>query len=204
KAPKGQSRVERLRKKMNEQESWLLLHSPTIPFRIHNKHGKVLTSSCFKLRTVHNIPVTSNKDGSPSSPPATSSLTPITVTIPGRGQNTHPSIMLSGGGNPRGRCIVFCSVSCFSLILFICVVLQEFEIELEGSQYLRILCYEKCYDKSMLNKDDNEIVDKIMGKGQVQVRGHLQAGCGTKIQHVWGPIFLHVTHFNELCSLSVQ
>lgn len=41
KAPKGQSRVERLRKKMNEQESWLLLHSPTIPFCIHNKHGKV-------------------------------------------------------------------------------------------------------------------------------------------------------------------
>ncbi|KAK1882474.1 Active breakpoint cluster region-related protein, partial [Dissostichus eleginoides] len=100
KAPKGQSRVDRLRKKMNEQESWLLLHSPTIPFRVHNKHGKsyqfllssdyersewresiqklqkkdlqtcllspvelqVLTSSCFKLRTVHNIPVTSNKD----------------------------------------------------------------------------------------------------------------------------------------------
>uniref|UniRef100_A0A3B5L9H4 Uncharacterized protein n=1 Tax=Xiphophorus couchianus TaxID=32473 RepID=A0A3B5L9H4_9TELE len=100
KAPKGQSRAERLRKKMNEQESWLLLQSPTIPFRIHNKHGKsylfllssdyeraewkesiqklqkkdlqacvlssvelqVLTSSCFKLRTVHNIPVTTNKD----------------------------------------------------------------------------------------------------------------------------------------------
>ncbi|TNN82734.1 Active breakpoint cluster region-related protein [Liparis tanakae] len=100
KAPKGHSRVDRLRKKMNEQESWLLLHSPTIPFRIHNRHGKsyhflissdyersewresiqklqkkdlqacvlssvelqVLTSSCFKLRTVHNIPVTSNKD----------------------------------------------------------------------------------------------------------------------------------------------
>ncbi|KAJ3589534.1 hypothetical protein NHX12_010379, partial [Muraenolepis orangiensis] len=93
-APKSQSRVERLKKKMNEQESWLLLYSPSIPFRIHNKHGKsflfllssdyeraewreniqrlmrkdlqscvlssvelqVLTSSCFKLRTVHNIP----------------------------------------------------------------------------------------------------------------------------------------------------
>ena len=53
------------------------------------------------------------------------------------------------------------------------MVEQEFEIELEGSQYLRILCYEKCYDKSMLNKDDNEIVDKIMGKGQVQVRALL-------------------------------
>ncbi|KAJ3589533.1 hypothetical protein NHX12_010378 [Muraenolepis orangiensis] len=48
---------------------------------------------------------------------------------------------------------------------------EEFEIELEGSQCLRILCYETCYDKSKLNKDDNEIVDKIMGKGQVQVRG---------------------------------
>ena len=54
------------------------------------------------------------------------------------------------------------------------VIQQEFEIELEGSQCLRILCYEKCYDKSKLNTDDNEIVDKIMGKGQVQVRtrGH--------------------------------
>lgn len=59
----------------------------------------------------------------------------------------------------------------YSSFLCLCVFEQEFEIELEGSQYLRILCYEKCYDKSMLNKDDNEIVDKIMGKGQVQVRG---------------------------------
>lgn len=46
---------------------------------------------------------------------------------------------------------------------------QEFEIELEGSQSLRILCYEKCYDKTKVNKDNNEIVDKIMGKGQIQV-----------------------------------
>lgn len=56
------------------------------------------------------------------------------------------------------------------------IFLKEFEIELEGSQYLRILCYEKCFDKSMLNKDDNEIVDKIMGKGQVQVRRQLLPG----------------------------
>lgn len=34
---------------MNEQESWLLLHSPTIPFRIHNKHGKVLSSPFSSL-----------------------------------------------------------------------------------------------------------------------------------------------------------
>lgn len=55
------------------------------------------------------------------------------------------------------------------LSIHLFVILQEFEIELEGSQCLRILCYEKCYDKSKINKDDNEIVDKIMGKGQVQV-----------------------------------
>ena len=54
--------------------------------------------------------------------------------------------------------------------------LQEFEIELEGSQTLRILCYEKCYDKTKVNKDNNEIVDKIMGKGQIQVRAQMRAG----------------------------
>lgn len=53
---------------------------------------------------------------------------------------------------------------------------QEFEIELEGSQSLRILCYEKCYDKTKVNKDNNEIVDKIMGKGQIQVRSRCGPG----------------------------
>lgn len=53
---------------------------------------------------------------------------------------------------------------------------QEFEIELEGSQSLRILCYEKCYDKTKVNKDNNEIVDKIMGKGQIQVRVQMHPG----------------------------
>lgn len=58
-------------------------------------------------------------------------------------------------------------------VSFICH--QEFEIELEGSQSLRILCYEKCYDKTKVNKDNNEIVDKIMGKGQIQVRSQGEA-----------------------------
>lgn len=77
--------------------------------------------------------------------------------------------------NSSCYCALLCSQSYHNQHFnpLVCVVQQEFEIELEGSQYLRILCYEKCYDKSMLNKDDNEIVDKIMGKGQVQVRGQL-------------------------------
>uniref|UniRef100_A0A8C4HZ61 Active breakpoint cluster region-related protein n=1 Tax=Dicentrarchus labrax TaxID=13489 RepID=A0A8C4HZ61_DICLA len=194
KAPKGQSRVERLRKKMNEQESWLLLHSPTIPFRIHNKHGKsylfllssdyersewresiqklqkkdlqacvlssvelqVLTSSCFKLRTVHNIPVTSNKDDSSS----VNGYIYLLCFLP----DLYCTLEVDSYGYfvSKAKTRVFRDTTEPQWN-------EEFEIELEGSQYLRILCYENCYDKSMLNKDDNEIVDKIMGKGQVQL-----------------------------------
>lgn len=55
--------------------------------------------------------------------------------------------------------------------------LQEFEIELEGSQTLRILCYEKCYNKTKLTKEDGESTDRIMGKGQIQVRLCLTHSC---------------------------
>lgn len=48
---------------------------------------------------------------------------------------------------------------------------QEFEIELEGSQTLRVLCYEKRHRRARLAKEDGgESVDRIAGKGQVQVR----------------------------------
>lgn len=63
---------------------------------------------------------------------------------------------------------------------------QEFEIELEGSQSLRILCYEKCYDKTKVNKDNNEIVDKIMGKGQIQVRGRYSQGTRARLRELSG------------------
>uniref|UniRef100_A0A6Q2WZF0 Active breakpoint cluster region-related protein n=1 Tax=Esox lucius TaxID=8010 RepID=A0A6Q2WZF0_ESOLU len=207
KALKGQSRnVERLRKKMNEQESWLLLHSPTIPFRIHNKNSKsylfllssdyersewresiqklqkkdlqpchltsvelqVLTSSCFKLRTVHNIPVTSNKDDDET---------------PGLYGFLHVIVHSAKGFKESAN--LYCTLEVDSYGYFVSKAktrvrdqhqtdhygneCPEFEIELEGSQCLRILCYEKCYDKMKLNKDDNEIVDIIMGKGQVQL-----------------------------------
>lgn len=46
---------------------------------------------------------------------------------------------------------------------------QEFEIELEGSQTLRLLCYEKCCNKTKQSKEDGEITDKIMVKGQIKV-----------------------------------
>ncbi|XP_045426995.1 active breakpoint cluster region-related protein isoform X1 [Pipistrellus kuhlii] len=204
KANKGQSRaIERLKKKMFENEFLLLLNSPTIPFRIHNRNGKsylfllssdyersewreaiqklqkkdlqafvlssvelqVLTGSCFKLRTVHNIPVTSNKDDD-ESPGLYGFLHVIVHSAKGFKQSAH----------------LYCTLEVDSFGYFVSKAKtrvfrdttepkwdEEFEIELEGSQSLRILCYEKCYDKTKVNKDNNEIVDKIVGKGQIQL-----------------------------------
>ncbi|XP_061461217.1 active breakpoint cluster region-related protein isoform X2 [Rhineura floridana] len=204
KANKGQSRaMERLKKKMFDNEFWLLLNSPSIPFRIHNRNGKsylfllssdyeraewreaiqklqkkdlqtfvlssvelqVLTGSCFKLRTVHNIPVTSNKDDDES---------------PGMYGFLHVIVHSAKGFKQSAN--LYCTLEVDSFGYFVSKAKtrvfrdttepqwnEEFEIELEGSQSLRILCYEKCYDKSKMNKDNHEIVDKIVGKGQVQL-----------------------------------
>lgn len=40
-ANKGSKAIERLRKKLSEQESLLLLMSPNMAFRVHSRHGKV-------------------------------------------------------------------------------------------------------------------------------------------------------------------
>ncbi|KAI6074378.1 Active breakpoint cluster region-related protein isoform X3 [Aix galericulata] len=287
KANKGQSRaIERLKKKMFENEFWLLLNSPAIPFRIHNRNGKsylfllssdyersewreaiqklqkkdlqafvlssvelqVLTGSCFKLRTVHNIPVTSNKDDDespglygflhvivhsakgfkqsaskcsarPCSEGLGRELGPARDPVSPRGSQQLDGDVLRGRSAVSPPPDLYCTLEVDSFGYFVSkaktrvfrdttepqwnevrggwrmrgrkgscppsspgfgdvlgagaeppsVCSQEFEIELEGSQSLRILCYEKCYDKTKLNKDNNEIVDKIMGKGQIQL-----------------------------------
>lgn len=45
---KGAKAMERLRKKLSEQESLLLLMSPSMAFRVANRNGKV--SLCLRLR----------------------------------------------------------------------------------------------------------------------------------------------------------
>lgn len=61
--------------------------------------------------------------------------------------------------------------------------LQEFEIELEGSQTLRLICYEKSYNKNRQNREDGDAGDQIIGRGQIPVRPQLPApvrpGCFT-------------------------
>ncbi|XP_043910417.1 active breakpoint cluster region-related protein isoform X3 [Protopterus annectens] len=204
KACKGQSRVmDRLKKKVTEHESWLLLHSPTIPFRIQTKSGKsyffllnsdyersewkeaieklqnkgpsgfslsnlelqTLAQHCFKLRTVHNAPITSYKDDDES---------------PGLYGFLHVMVHSAKGFTKSAN--LYCTLEVDSFGYFVSKAKtrvfrdttepqwnEEFEIDLEGSQSLRILCYEKCYDKTKLNKDNNEIVDRLLGKGQIQL-----------------------------------
>ncbi|XP_067911562.1 PH_BCR_vertebrate and RhoGAP_Bcr domain-containing protein isoform X2 [Heterodontus francisci] len=202
-ANKGSKVIERLKKKLSEQESLLLLMSPNMAFRVHNRHGKsyvflissdyeraewreiireqqkkcyksfsltsvelqMLTNSCVKLQTVHNIPLTINKEDD-ESPGLYGFLNVIVHSATGFKQISN----------------LYCTLEVDSFGYFVNKAKtrvyrdtmepnwnEEFEIELEGSQTLRILCYEKCYNKTKLTKEDAEITDKIMGKGQIQL-----------------------------------
>ncbi|XP_061026184.1 breakpoint cluster region protein isoform X7 [Eubalaena glacialis] len=202
-ANKGSKAIERLRKKLSEQESLLLLMSPSMAFRVHSRNGKsytflissdyeraewrenireqqkkcfksfsltsvelqMLTNSCVKLQTVHSIPLTINKEDD-ESPGLYGFLNVIVHSATGFKQSSS----------------LYCTLEVDSFGYFVNKAKtrvyrdtaepnwnEEFEIELEGSQTLRILCYEKCYNKSKITKEDGESADRIMGKGQVQL-----------------------------------
>uniref|UniRef100_A0A8B9NCY7 BCR activator of RhoGEF and GTPase n=1 Tax=Accipiter nisus TaxID=211598 RepID=A0A8B9NCY7_9AVES len=200
-ANKGSKVIERLKKKLSEQESLLLLMSPNMAFRVHNRNGKsytflissdyeraewrenireqqkkcdfsltsvelqMLTNSCVKLQTVHNIPLTINKEDD-ESPGLYGFLNVIVHSATGFKQSSN----------------LYCTLEVDSFGYFVNKAKtrvyrdttepnwnEEFEIELEGSQTLRILCYEKCYNKTKLTKEDGESTDRIMGKGQIQL-----------------------------------
>ncbi|XP_066465657.1 breakpoint cluster region protein isoform X2 [Tiliqua scincoides] len=202
-ANKGSKNMERLKKKLSEQESLLLLMSPSMAFRVHNRNGKsytflissdyeraewreiireqqkkcfksfsltsvelqMLTNSCVKLQTVHHIPLTINKEDD-ESPGLYGFLNVIVHSASGFKQSSN----------------LYCTLEVDSFGYFVNKAKtrvyrdttepnwnEEFEIELEGSQTLRILCYEKCYNKTKLPKEDGETMDRIMGKGQIQL-----------------------------------
>ncbi|XP_058889178.1 breakpoint cluster region protein-like isoform X2 [Acipenser ruthenus] len=202
-ANKGSKVIERLKKKLSEQESLLLLMSPNMAFKVHNRNGKsymflissdyeraewremireqqkkcfksfsltsvelqMLTNSCVKLQTVHNIPLTINKEDD-ESPGLYGFLNVIVHSASGLKQSLN----------------LYCTLEVDSFGYFVNKAKtrvyrdttepnwnEEFEIELEGSQTLRLLCYEKCYNKTRINKEDGESTDRIMGKGQIQL-----------------------------------
>ncbi|XP_063171922.1 breakpoint cluster region protein [Candoia aspera] len=205
-ANKGSKNLERLKKKLSEQESLLLLMSPNMAFRVHNRNGKsytflissdyeraewreiireqqkkcfksfsltsvelqMLTNSCVKLQTVHHIPLTINKeDDEPS------------------GLYGFLNVIVHSATGFKQSSSLYCTLEVDSFGYFVNKAKtrvyrdtvepnwnEEFEIELEGSQTLRILCYEKCYHKTKLTKEEGETTDRIVGKGQIQLDPH--------------------------------
>ncbi|MCI4386958.1 hypothetical protein PGIGA_G00068620 [Pangasianodon gigas] len=200
-ANKGSKVIDRLKKKLSEQESLLLLTSPNMPLRVHNRNGKsymflissdyeradwkdmireqqkkcfksvsltsmelqMLTNSCVKLQTVHHIPLTVNKEED-ESPGLYGFLNVIIHSASGLKQSLN----------------LYCTMEVDSFGLFVNKAKtrvyryttepkwnEEFEIELEGSQTLRLLCYDKSYNKTKMSKEDGESTDRIIGKGQI-------------------------------------
>ncbi|XP_077016290.1 breakpoint cluster region protein isoform X2 [Tamandua tetradactyla] len=202
-ATKGSKAIERLKKKLSEQESLLLLTSPNMAFRVHNRNGKsytflissdyeraewrenvreqqkkcfksfsltsvelqMLTNSCVKLQTVHSIPLTVNKEDDESS-----------------GLYGFLNVIVHSATGFKQSSNLYCTLEVDSFGYFVNKAKtrvyrdtaepnwnEEFEIELEGSQTLRILCYEKCHNKTKLTKEDCDSTDRIVGRGQVQL-----------------------------------
>ncbi|XP_031158049.1 PH_BCR_vertebrate and RhoGAP_Bcr domain-containing protein isoform X1 [Sander lucioperca] len=193
---KGPKAIERLRKKLSEQESLLLLMSPNMAFRVANRNGKgftflissdyeraewreivreqqkkcfksfsltslelqMLTNSCVKLQTVHTIPMSMNKEDDESP-----------------GLYGFLNVIVHSASGLKHSLNLYCSLEVDSFGYFVNKAKtrvyrdstepnwnEEFEIELEGSQTVRLLCYEKC-------KEDGEITDKILAKGQIKL-----------------------------------
>uniref|UniRef100_A0A3Q2C6W7 BCR activator of RhoGEF and GTPase n=1 Tax=Cyprinodon variegatus TaxID=28743 RepID=A0A3Q2C6W7_CYPVA len=200
-ANKGSKVIDRLRKKLSEQESLMLLTSPSMPLRLFNKNGKsysflissdyersewreiireqqqkcvktpsltsmelqMLTSSCLKLQTVHNIPLSLNREEDDSS-----------------GLYGFLNVIVHSASGLKQSLNLYCTLEVDTFGFFLNKAKtrvyryttepkwnEEFEIELEGSQTLRLLCYEKSYNRTKLNKEDGDSTDRIIGKGQI-------------------------------------
>ncbi|XP_077456802.1 breakpoint cluster region protein isoform X1 [Stigmatopora argus] len=200
---KGPKVMERLRKRLSEQESLLLLMSPNMAFRVANRNGKgftflissdyeraewreiireqqkkcfksfsltslelqMLTNSCVKLQTVHTIPLTMCKEDDESS-----------------GLYGFLNVIVHSASGLKQTSNLYCSLEVDSFGYFVNKAKtrvyrdstepswnEEFEIELEGSQMLRLLCYEKSCGKPKQSKEDGEMTDKIIVKGQIKL-----------------------------------
>ncbi|KAI2661569.1 Active breakpoint cluster region-related protein [Labeo rohita] len=195
---KGGKVLDRLRKKLCEQESLLLLISPCMAFRVSNRNGKgytflissdyereewreiireqqkkcfksfsltslelqMLTNSCVKLQTVHSVPLTINKEDDEST-----------------GLYGFLNVIVHSATGLKQSLNLYCTLEVDSFGYFVNKAKtrvyrdttepnwnEEFEIELEGSQTLRLLCYSKVKQC----RDDGENIDRIMAKGQIQ------------------------------------
>ncbi|KAG9329370.1 hypothetical protein JZ751_005477 [Albula glossodonta] len=179
---KGVKAMERMKKKLSEQESLLLLSCPNMPLRIHNRNGKVshtmpatdtihihsymfLISSDYERTDWKDIIREQQKKYS-ESPGLYGSLNVIVHSASGLKQslNLYCALEVDSFGyftnKAKTRVYRYTTEPNWN---------EEFEIELEGSQFLRLLCYEKSYNRNKLNKEDGESTDRIMAKGQIKL-----------------------------------
>uniref|UniRef100_A0A667XPN8 BCR activator of RhoGEF and GTPase n=1 Tax=Myripristis murdjan TaxID=586833 RepID=A0A667XPN8_9TELE len=134
-------------------------------FSLTSLELQMLTNSCVKLQTVHTIPMTMNKEDD-ESPGLYGFLNVIVHSASGLKQSLN----------------LYCTLEVDSFGYFVNKAKtrvyrdstepswnEEFEIELEGSQTLRLLCYEKCCNRTKQGKEDGENTDKIVAKGQIKM-----------------------------------
>uniref|UniRef100_A0A452T106 BCR activator of RhoGEF and GTPase n=1 Tax=Ursus maritimus TaxID=29073 RepID=A0A452T106_URSMA len=200
-ANKGSKAIERLKKKLSEQESLLLLMSPSMAFRVHNRNGKsytfLISSDYERAEWRENIREQQKKckwhlQGEAWNPePVTCRplsgehvLTPLLSCTDDESPGLYGflNVIVHSATGFKQSSNLYCTLEVDSFGYFVNKAKtrvyrdtaepnwnEEFEIELEGSQTLRILCYEKCYNKTKITKEDGESTDRIMGKGQVQL-----------------------------------
>uniref|UniRef100_A0A3B5R614 BCR activator of RhoGEF and GTPase n=1 Tax=Xiphophorus maculatus TaxID=8083 RepID=A0A3B5R614_XIPMA len=134
-------------------------------FSLTSLELQMLTNSCVKLQTVHSIPITMSKEDDESS-----------------GLYGFLNVIVHSASGLKQSLNLYCSLEVDSYGYFVNKAKtrvhrdstepnwnEEFEIELEGSQTLRLLCYEKCCAKTKQSKEEGEMTDKIVAKGQIKV-----------------------------------
>uniref|UniRef100_A0A8C7UQL9 BCR activator of RhoGEF and GTPase n=1 Tax=Oncorhynchus mykiss TaxID=8022 RepID=A0A8C7UQL9_ONCMY len=159
-ANKGSKVIERLRKKLSEQESLLLLTSPGMALRVHNRNGKgytfLMSSDYERAEWKETIREQQKKCRCPSSFWANLTVSPLLLS------DLYCTLEVDSFGyfanKAKTRVYRYTTEPKWN---------EEFEIDLEGSQTLRLLCYEKSYNKTKQIKEDGDSTDRIIGKGQI-------------------------------------
>uniref|UniRef100_A0A665X6L1 BCR activator of RhoGEF and GTPase n=1 Tax=Echeneis naucrates TaxID=173247 RepID=A0A665X6L1_ECHNA len=167
-ANKGSKVIDRLRKKLSEQESLLLLTSPSMPLRVYNKNGKsygfLISSDYERAEWKDMIKEQQKKCKCPRKLMLNNKNLSVAISILSSLADLYCTLEVDSFGffsnKAKTRVYRYTTEPKWN---------EEFEIELEGSQTLRLLCYEKCYNKTKQNKEDGESADRIMGKGQIQL-----------------------------------
>ncbi|CAF93757.1 unnamed protein product, partial [Tetraodon nigroviridis] len=130
---------------------------------------QMLTSSCAKLQKIHRMPLSVSAEDE-DSPGLCGFLNVIVHSASGlqHSLNLYCTLEVDSFGffsnKAKTRVYRYTSEPKWN---------EEFEIELEGSQTLRLLCYEKCYSKNRQNREDGDTGDQIIGRGQIPVRPQL-------------------------------